>query len=281
MYLYIPHRMAIHDTQYNICYTTADASAGFGFRGDAITVSLIALFPFNEGKSKALHFPPLIPSHLPQFCPSPCVQVNAPTHGCTFHPTSSVTLPIEANFPSILVIWYFGFEFLKRIMPGMVSCSFFGDDFLDLADFFEGFPARPSNFRGLSGGVWEWELMMVSQMIACEGGARDDLLEGQVAWMYTKSCLVFQLKREEKSRGMVNMGALSWTLFGRLLTCVQIKFDMSVFLLLRRVIVWTTFHADSGVSLVIGLAEVYLHLHITQLQGRRWVLRGKCDRKRD
>ncbi len=46
--------------------------------------------------------------------------------------------------------------------------------------------------------------MMVSQMMAWEGGAIGDLLEGHVAWMYTKSCLVFQLKREEKSRGPIN-----------------------------------------------------------------------------
>ena len=42
---------------------------------------------------------------------------------------------------------------------------------------------------------------MVSQMIAWEGGDVDEgvVVEGQVARIYTKSCFVFQLKRDEKS----------------------------------------------------------------------------------
>lgn len=43
--------------------------------------------------------------------------------------------------------------------------------------------------------------MMVSQITAWEGGVdgEDEGLAGQVAWIQTKTCLVFQLKREEKS----------------------------------------------------------------------------------
>lgn len=43
--------------------------------------------------------------------------------------------------------------------------------------------------------------MIVSQITACEGGVdgEDEGLAGQVAWIQTNTCLVFQLKREEKS----------------------------------------------------------------------------------
>lgn len=43
--------------------------------------------------------------------------------------------------------------------------------------------------------------MIVSQITAWEGGVDggDEGLAGQVAWIQTNSCLVFQLKREEKS----------------------------------------------------------------------------------
>ena len=41
---------------------------------------------------------------------------------------------------------------------------------------------------------------MVSQMMAWEGGTvGEEVDEGYVARIQTKSCLVFQLKREEKS----------------------------------------------------------------------------------
>lgn len=98
-----------------ISQITAFASAGFGFSGDATTGSFAVALPFNAGKSNALLLPPLIPLHLPKLlC---CVHKSAPTQGCTFHPTSNVTLPVEANRPLRLVIWYFGFEFLKRMTP--------------------------------------------------------------------------------------------------------------------------------------------------------------------
>lgn len=43
---------------------------------------------------------------------------------------------------------------------------------------------------------------MVSQMTACDGGIPEEgELEGHVARMYTNNCFVFQLKRDEKSRG--------------------------------------------------------------------------------
>lgn len=43
--------------------------------------------------------------------------------------------------------------------------------------------------------------MTVSQITAWEGGVdgEDEGLAGQVAWTQTNICLVFQLKREEKS----------------------------------------------------------------------------------
>lgn len=45
--------------------------------------------------------------------------------------------------------------------------------------------------------------MIVSQITAWEGGVggedEEGGLAGQVAWIQTNTCLVFQLKREEKS----------------------------------------------------------------------------------
>ena len=83
--------------------TTGFASAGFGVPF-CITVSCVALFPFNAGRSKASLLPPLIPFHRPKSCPSFAVQVSAPTHGCTFHPNSKVTFACEANLPVTSVI---------------------------------------------------------------------------------------------------------------------------------------------------------------------------------
>ena len=51
--------------------------------------------------------------------------------------------------------------------------------------------------------------MMISQMIAWEGGAEgEDVDEGYVATTQTNSCLVFQLKREEKSTGRSVVGSV-------------------------------------------------------------------------
>lgn len=44
--------------------------------------------------------------------------------------------------------------------------------------------------------------MMASQMMASEGGERGDL-EGKVAVTYTKTCFVFQEKRDLRSVRMV------------------------------------------------------------------------------
>lgn len=107
--------MTPYKKQFLLSQIAALASAGFGFPGDPRTGSFAAALPFNAGKSNALLLPPLIPLHLPKLlC---CVHNSAPTQGCTFHPTSNVTLPVEANRPLKLVIWYFGFEFLKRMTP--------------------------------------------------------------------------------------------------------------------------------------------------------------------
>ena len=82
-------------------------------------------------------------------------------------------------------------------MPGSRSTScFFADCLLALMDFLGGGDLA-NNCRGLKGCDWLWELMMVSQMTACD---RDDASEdGYVAATQTNNCLVFQLKREVKS----------------------------------------------------------------------------------
>lgn len=93
---------------------------------------------------------------------------------------------------------------------------------------------------------------MVSQITAWEGGVdgEDEGLAGQVAWIQTNTCLVFQLKREEKSvifflgrcakirvRGFnfPGGGGVGESIFAEMnvLTCVQIEFDMGIFLFFR------------------------------------------------
>lgn len=118
---------------------TADASAASGVTLDPTTVAELAVFPFNSGMSNTLLFPPWTPFHLPNVCPSPKVQVKAPTHGWTFHPTSRVTLARSESMPVMSVIWYFGFEFLRRIIPGATgfgSCFFAGEVRFALVGFF-------------------------------------------------------------------------------------------------------------------------------------------------
>ncbi len=76
-------------------------------------------------------------------------------------------------------------------------------DFFALADFFAGAGEGLMNCNGLMERDWDWlcELMMVSQITAWEGGEVGDVFEeGYVAVIHTKSCLVFQLKSEVKSR---------------------------------------------------------------------------------
>lgn len=92
--------------------------------------------------------------------------------------------------------------------------------------------------------------MIVSQITAWEGGVdgEDEGLAGQVAWIQTNTCLVFQLKTEEKSifEGLVRGCAKSvcgvYFIWGGeiflgqskdVLTCVQIEFDMGIFLFFR------------------------------------------------
>lgn len=89
---------------------------------------------------------------------------------------------------------------------------------------------------------------MVSQITAWEGGVdgEDEGLAGQVAWIQTNTCLVFQLKREEKSvffREVRENQCAGFNFFfygGRsffaekdVLTCVEIEFDMGIFLFFR------------------------------------------------
>ncbi len=85
-------------------------------------------------------------------------------------------------------------------MPGSIasdSCILVGKNFFPLPDFFGG------GGEGLKRRDWDWlrELMMVSQITAWDGGEGEDVLEeGYVAVIHTKSCFVFQLKSEVKSR---------------------------------------------------------------------------------
>lgn len=76
--------------------------------------------PFTGGNSNPRLLPPVKAFHL--HLPSPgfanCVHVKAPTHGCTFHPTSNVTFPRSARRPDGSEIWYFGFWFLRWMTPG-------------------------------------------------------------------------------------------------------------------------------------------------------------------
>lgn len=61
----------------------------------------------------------------------------------------------------------------------------------------------------MNGRDWLSELMMVSQIIAWEGGAvGEGVDEGYVARTQTKSCLVFQLKREVKSVGHLEIKSI-------------------------------------------------------------------------
>lgn len=55
--------------------------------------------------------------------------------------------------------------------------------------------------------------MMVSQITAWEGGVdgEDEGLAGQVAWIQTNTCLVFQLKSEEKSVIVFSLGRCAKT----------------------------------------------------------------------
>ena len=172
-YLYNTHEIR----RFSLYQTSGVASAGFGVP-ISMTFSCVALFPFSAGKSKASLWPPFRPFHLPNPFPSSLVHVSAPTQGCTFHPSSNVTFPCEANRPVISVIWYLGLEFLSLTMPGVGSGSGSGAFFLlDGFDFLVGaffVPTIGRSFqasKGVYGFNWLLELIMVSQMMACEDGA--------------------------------------------------------------------------------------------------------------
>lgn len=80
--------------------------------------------------------------------------------------------------------------------------------------------------------------MMASQMTSSDGGIVEGDDEGYEAVMYTKTCLVFQLKREVKSRGLrlALMISLPRSVFATH-TSVQVELDMSVFLPFGAVVV--------------------------------------------
>lgn len=84
--------------------------------------------------------------------------------------------------------------------PGSSSGScFFVEDSLPLLVLF-GAGRVLRYFTGLNGWDWLCELMMVSQMMAWDGGASGDkLVEGYVAEIQTNNCFVFQLKSDVKS----------------------------------------------------------------------------------
>ena len=161
-----PRASQLCTSQSKSRHMTAEASAAFGVPPDATTVSELAVFPFKGGMLKTLLFPPLIPLNRPISVPSGIVQVKAPTHGCTFQPTSNVTFVRSDRTPLISVIWYFGLLFLRRIIPGSSSGSCFFVDGLALLDFFEGVVAVLNNCIGLKGWDWLREFMIVSQMMA-------------------------------------------------------------------------------------------------------------------
>ena len=90
-----------------------------------------------------------------------------------------MTLVCEASFPLMSVIWYFGFEFFKRTMPGVTSGSgvfFLPDDgeLLFLLDFWIDEASSSYASKGVEGCNWLAELIMLSQMTACEGGAVEE-----------------------------------------------------------------------------------------------------------
>jgi hypothetical protein len=80
------------------------------------------LLLFKAGKLKAslLTTVPAVRGTAPE----PGLHHNAPTQGCTFQPTESVTFLRSASFPVISLIWYLARWLLRRSTPG-ASVSFF------------------------------------------------------------------------------------------------------------------------------------------------------------
>ena len=88
--------------------------------------------------------------------------------------------------------------------------------------------------------------MIVSQMMAWDGGALEEVLEeGYVAVTQTNICLVFQLKREVKS-----VPNQSWILGSEMetLTSVKVEFYVRIFLLFWRIVVRPAFHSANDIS---------------------------------
>lgn len=72
---------------------------------DAVPVPVPTFLPFNAGNPKALLVPT---SPFVLIAPPVCgAHHSAPTHGCTFHPTESVTFSRSAIFPETSPMEYF------------------------------------------------------------------------------------------------------------------------------------------------------------------------------
>ena len=250
-------------------YNTAEALAASGEFSDDMTISEVVEddLPFNGGRSKLLLLPRLMPFHFPNSFPSSMVQVNAPIHGCTFHPTPNVTLLRSEMIPLISVIWYFGFEFLRRMIPG----SGFDTSFLLNVFFFARACFSDPIFRkhsmaynrGLNGCDWLCELMMVSHITAWERGVLGEgFEEGYVAVIQTNNCFVFQLKSDVKSSS--GQRDRMWSIDVRL-TSFKVKLYMCIFLFLSRVIMWSTLNPEQdeiikAYTSVMGSLDVHLQI---------------------
>jgi len=149
--------------------TTGFTTAGSGVSPPTTVSGLgFAAAPRRAGKSNALLFPPVMPFHNAQDSPSGIVHVSAPTHGCTFQPNSKVMFPREASWPLMSVIWYLGFWLLNFRIPGRGV----EEDFKDLDALEGGVLAKKE--RGLKGLDWDSEGIMVSQIMAWDGGGLSD-----------------------------------------------------------------------------------------------------------
>ena len=85
----------------------------------SFTVSLVLLL--MAGRANLWLLPTLPAFQAPTLRPKKLsFHMSAPTHGCTFHPTCSVTLLLSPISPFGSVIWYFGFWFFKFSTPGLL-----------------------------------------------------------------------------------------------------------------------------------------------------------------
>lgn len=87
------------------------------------------MLPFTGGKSNAslLTTVPAVRGTAPELG----LHHNAPTQGCTFQPTESVTFLRSASFPVMSLIWYLARWLLKRSTPGAGVSFFEAEVFFD------------------------------------------------------------------------------------------------------------------------------------------------------